>query len=126
MLALLVDWGYRDDGIPVRLFGAWTTLPAGPATLAAKTGATILPIADPAPAQRPLPGRARRADHRAVERPRPTSRRRPQAIADALERIIGAAPDQWYSFKPMWPATAGRGRRAGAPRRRAAWPADLK
>ena len=45
MLGLLVDWGYRADGIPVRLFGAWTTLPAGPATLAAKTGSRILPIA---------------------------------------------------------------------------------
>ena len=45
MLALLVDWGYRSDGIPVRLFDAWTTLPAGPATLAAKTGVAILPVA---------------------------------------------------------------------------------
>ena len=44
MLGLLIDWGYRSDGIPVRLFDAWTTLPAGPATLAAKTGARILPI----------------------------------------------------------------------------------
>ena len=44
MLGLLVDWGYRPDGIPVQLFGAWTALPAGPATLAAKTGSRILPI----------------------------------------------------------------------------------
>ena len=44
MLGLLVDWGYRSDGIPVRLFDAWTTLPAGPATLAAKTGSHILPV----------------------------------------------------------------------------------
>ena len=44
MLALLIDWGYRSDGVPVRLFGAWTTLPAGPATLAGKTGALILPV----------------------------------------------------------------------------------
>ena len=29
-----------------------------------------------------------------------------QQIADALERVIAAAPDQWYSFKPMWPETA--------------------
>jgi hypothetical protein len=27
-------------------------------------------------------------------------------MAAALERTISAAPDQWYSFKPMWPATA--------------------
>ena len=44
MLGLLVDWGYRSDGIPVKLFGHWTALPAGPATLAAKTGSRILPI----------------------------------------------------------------------------------
>ena len=45
MLALLIDWGYRPDGVPVRLFGAWTTLPAGPASLAAKTNSVILPVA---------------------------------------------------------------------------------
>src|SRR4030095_15827077 len=50
MLGLLIDWGYRSDGIPVRLFDAWTTLPAGPATLAAKTGSRILPIAIRRPA----------------------------------------------------------------------------
>ena len=26
-----------------------------------------------------------------------------QRIADALEATIAAAPEQWYSFKPMWP-----------------------
>lgn len=104
LLALLVDWGYRDDGIPVRLFGAWTTLPAGPAALAAKTGATILPIAI----------RRQANDHFLVELDEainvPSSnpadlQRASQAVAEALERIISAAPDQWYSFKPMWPAT---------------------
>ncbi len=105
LLALLVDWGYRDDGIPVRLFGAWTTLPAGPAALAAKTGATILPIAI----------RRQANDHFLVELDQPINvpssnpadlQRASQAVAEALERIISAAPDQWYSFKPMWPATA--------------------
>ena len=43
ILGLLVDWGYRSDGIPVKLFDAWTTLPAGPATLAAKTSSLIVP-----------------------------------------------------------------------------------
>ncbi len=105
MLALLVDWGYRDDGIPVRLFGAWTTLPAGPVALAARTGATIVPIAI----------RRRPNDHFLVEVDAPILvpsddpadlQRASQAMATALERTIGAAPDQWYSFKPMWPATA--------------------
>ena len=33
-------------------------------------------------------------------------RRATQAIADALAATIAAAPEQWYSFKPIWPSTA--------------------
>jgi lauroyl/myristoyl acyltransferase len=105
MLALLVDWGYRADGIPVRLFDAWTTLPAGPATLAAKTGSRILPIsiarredgtfhvswADPIEVASSDPAELQRATQR---------------MADALGATIARAPEQWYSFKPIWPATA--------------------
>ncbi len=104
ILGLLVDWGYRSDGIPVRLFGAWTTLPAGPATLAGKTSSRILPITIrrqpdgtfhvswPAPIDV--------ASSEPAELQRAT-----QAMADALAATIAAAPDQWYSFKPIWPAT---------------------
>jgi lauroyl/myristoyl acyltransferase len=105
MLALLVDWGYRADGIPVRLFDAWTTLPAGPASLAAKTRSRILPItirrtdgdrfhlswADPIEVASSDPADLARATQR---------------IADALAATIAAAPEQWYSFKPIWPPTA--------------------
>ena len=79
-----MDWGYRSDGIPVQLFGAWTTLPAGPATLAAKTGAIIAPMA----IRRTTGGRFR------IEAPGsftvPSSspadlQRATQRIADALE-----------------------------------------
>jgi KDO2-lipid IV(A) lauroyltransferase len=102
MLGLLIDWGYRSDGIPVRLFGAWTALPAGPATLAAKTRSRILPITI----------RRQPDDTFHVSWPGPidvTSTdpaelyRATQALADALAATIAAAPDQWYSFKPMWP-----------------------
>jgi hypothetical protein len=38
-------------------------------------------------------------------------------MADALATTIGSAPEQWYSFKPMWPSTAAAAtdleRRAG-------------
>jgi KDO2-lipid IV(A) lauroyltransferase len=104
MLALLIDWGYRSDGIPVQLFGAWTTLPAGPATLAAKTGSRILPV-----------GIRRNASGRfdvtfstpiTVGSDDPAElQRASQAMADALALAIAAAPEQWYSFKPIWPAT---------------------
>jgi KDO2-lipid IV(A) lauroyltransferase len=102
MLGLLVDWGYRPDGIPVRLFDAWTTLPAGPAVLAGKTGATIVPVVvrrhddgrffvthgEPITVPSTDPGAVAEATQR---------------IADWLEQTIEAAPEQWYSFKPLWP-----------------------
>jgi phosphatidylinositol dimannoside acyltransferase len=104
MLALLVDWGYRADGVPVRLFGAWTTLPAGPASLAAKTSSVILPVA------------IRRGDDGmfhvtfspliTVPSAGPADiQRATQQLADTLGATIGAAPEQWYSFKPIWPPT---------------------
>ncbi len=105
MLALLVDWGYRSDGIPVKLFGQWTALPSGPATLAAKTGSRILPIAI---RRRPddtflvtFPEVIDLASSDPAELQRAT-----QAMADALAATIAPAPDQWYSFKPLWPASA--------------------
>ena len=105
MLALLVDWGYRPDGIPVHLFDAWTTLPAGPATLAAKTGSLILPVTirrqpdDTFKLSWAEPIEVTSSDPAAIQRAT-------QAIADALEVTIGSAPEQWYNFKPIWPATA--------------------
>ena len=105
ILALIIDWGYRPDDVPVRLFGAWTTLPAGPAMLAAKTGAAIVHVA------------IRRSDDRqrflvtygepiVVTSTEPAEiQRATQAVADALAGTIAAAPEQWYSFKPLWPAT---------------------
>jgi len=103
MLALLIDWGYRPDGIPVRLFDAWTTLPAGPATLAAKTGSRILPVTTK------RVGRGFELRFGAPIEVRSTEPaelvRATQAMADALADTIASAPEQWYCFKPMWPAT---------------------
>ena len=102
ILALLVDWGYRNDGIPVKLFGSWTTLPAGPATLAAKTGAIIAPLA----CRREKNGKFRLESDGAFTVPSSDPadiQRATQRIADFLERTIRAAPEQWYNFKPIWP-----------------------
>jgi KDO2-lipid IV(A) lauroyltransferase len=105
ILALVIDWGYRADDVPVRLFDAWTTLPVGPAAIAAKTGAPIVHFA------------IRRSDDRRsfhlthgdpifVTSSEPAElQRATQAIADQLAETIAAAPEQWYSFKPQWPPT---------------------
>jgi KDO2-lipid IV(A) lauroyltransferase len=105
MLALLVDWGYHADGIPVQLFGAWTTLPAGPATLAAKTGSRILSITI---GRRPdgTFGVSWPLESIEVASSNPAElQRATQQMADELAATIRLAPEQWYSFKPMWPAS---------------------
>jgi KDO2-lipid IV(A) lauroyltransferase len=102
MLGLLVDWGYRPDGQPVRLLGAWTTLPAGPAVLAAKTGATILPFWTVRRPDGTFAGDAGAPILVGSTAPAEIARAT-QAIADALEPIIRAVPEQWCVFKPMWP-----------------------
>ena len=104
-LVLLVDWGYREDGIPVKMFGAWTTLPAGPAILAAKHGSSIVPFS----INRQPNGTFRAAadDPILVASDSPADIAiATQKVADALENHIAPAPEQWYNFKPIWPATA--------------------
>jgi lauroyl/myristoyl acyltransferase len=104
ILGLVVDWGYRSDGIPVRLFGEWTTLPAGPAMLAARTKAAIVPVLC-----RRLADGTYDAGHydpiEVADSSEAEMQRATQKIADALEDMIAAAPEQWYSFKPVWPQT---------------------
>lgn len=45
VVCLLSDRDLTGGGIPVQFFGETTTLPAGPATLALRTGAALLPTA---------------------------------------------------------------------------------
>jgi KDO2-lipid IV(A) lauroyltransferase len=123
-LVLLVDWGYREDGIPVKLFGSWTTLPAGPATLAARHGSAIVPFS----INRQPDGtfRAVGDDPILVPSDSPSDLAiATQKIATALEGHIAPAPEQWYNFKPIWPATAEEAAKLEA-RHRAAMANDAR
>jgi len=105
VLGLLVDWGYRSDGVPVKLFDRWTALPAGPAQLAARTRAVIVPVVNRRQedgtyvATHDEPIEVRDASPRSIQAAT-------QAIANALERMVAVAPEQWYTFKPVWPDSA--------------------
>lgn len=104
IVGLVVDWGYRAGDVPVRLFGEWTTLPAGPAILAARTGAAIVPVVC-----RRLDDGTYEARHYdpidVTDSSDAEVRRVTQLVADAIEDMIATAPEQWYSFKPIWPET---------------------
>jgi len=102
ILGLLVDWGYRPDGQPVRFLGAWTTLPSGPAVLAARTGATILPFWTIRRPDGTFLGEVGAPILVASTEPAEIARAT-QAIADALEAAVREAPEQWCVFKPIWP-----------------------
>ena len=105
ILALIIDWGYRPEDVPVRLCGAWTTLPAGPAVLAGKTGVPIVQVA----VRRSDDGKRFLVTYSdpiwVASTDEAEIRRATQAVADALGAVIAAAPEQWYSFKPLWPST---------------------
>jgi len=91
--------------VEVEFFGERTTLPGGPATLALRTGATVVPTAVYF-----RPGR----DHLGVVRPALEVERRgrlrddiariTQAIAHELESLIRVAPEQWHLLQPNWPS----------------------
>lgn len=104
LVALVCDRDLGGRGVEVTLFGAPTTLPGGPATLALRTGAALLPAA-----AFDEPGRR----HRVVIRPPLETDRRgtveqdvgriTRQMACELEQIIRTAPEQWHVFQPWWP-----------------------
>lgn len=108
-VCLLCDRDLTREGFEVEFFGERTTLPAGPATLALRTGAPILPVA--AYFTSSLDG------HHTVVRPpvdverrgrfREDAARVTQSLARELEVLIGRHPEQWHLFQPNWPSDPG-------------------
>lgn len=104
LVGLLCDRDLNQNGIDVEFFGEITTMPAGPATVALRTGATLLVAAVYSG-----PG----CDHRAVVLPpidttrtgsfRSDVHRITQEIAIRFEGLIRQAPEQWHVFQPLWP-----------------------
>jgi KDO2-lipid IV(A) lauroyltransferase len=119
LVGLVADRDLTGGGVPVELFGHATTMPAGPAMLALRTGAALFPTA-----VYQGPGRS----HTGVMLPevdltrtgglRHDVQRVTQAVASAFEDLIARAPEQWYAFQPLWSDETGAsssGRRDAAP-----------
>ncbi|MEX0768139.1 MAG: phosphatidylinositol mannoside acyltransferase, partial [Microthrixaceae bacterium] len=104
VLCLLSDRDLTGDGIPVEFFGEQTTLPGGPALLALRSGAPLIPVAifvqgnhQHAVVLPPLDTQRRgrlRADVQRVT----------QDVAHALEVLICRDPTQWHVLQPNWPS----------------------
>lgn len=109
LLALLIDRPIPGDGVPVQFFGETIEVPAGPARLALRSGAKVVPAAFVR--RRPSSDEVETlADFGIeVERTGDTGhdiRALTQAIVSSHERFIRQHPEQWYMFREMWPAAA--------------------
>ena len=102
VVCLLCDRDIEGNGIEVDFFGEKTTVPAGPATLALRTGAQIVPVGV----------YQRERSHHAVVCP-PISTQRTGRLRDKIteitqevvyvfEELIRAAPEQWHLMQPNW------------------------
>jgi phosphatidylinositol dimannoside acyltransferase len=103
IVALLCDLE-QGPGIPVRFFGRRAIVPGGPAAIALKTGASLMPACQYATS----PGR----HHVHLEPPLTwlageTKEGLMQRVVSRFEDFIRERPDQWYAFRPMFTRTEG-------------------
>lgn len=103
-VALPSDRDLRGRGVPVEFFGETTTIPAGPASLALRTGAPLHPVCcyftdsghhvEVRPAI-PVPQEGTKAEKVAEMT---------QSLAHHFEEFIRRAPEQWHLVVPNWPS----------------------
>ena len=108
LAAIIVDRPVTEDqGIEVMFFGRKTYVPSGPAALALKSGAAIVPgfawyghhntyYTRMFP---PIFPQESKGEERAQEISRLTQR-----MYDAIEVMIREWPTQWYMFRQFWPS----------------------
>ncbi|MEP7040261.1 MAG: hypothetical protein ABI864_01675 [Chloroflexota bacterium] len=105
---LIADRNLSGKGHPTLLFGALTSLPAGPASLALMSGRPLVTAACWRVGEERFNARAwlievdlsgdRRADAAALT----------DAMARRMEEAISLAPEQWFAiFQPIWDAADG-------------------
>lgn len=102
-VALVADRSISGMGVPVTLLGAQARLPLGPAVLALESDAPVYVVGT----RRTGWGRWQVSVERLPVAPpgplRERVRAQLQAQANAFERIIAAAPEQWWTvFFPVW------------------------
>lgn len=106
---LVCDRDISGDGVEVELFGSPTTMPGGPALLALRTGAPLVPAAayfrpDGHHSTRfmaPVPAERRGSLRDDVVRVT-------QELAHRFEELITVAPEQWLVMQPVWPDHAAQ------------------
>jgi KDO2-lipid IV(A) lauroyltransferase len=116
VVAILGDRDLKGTGPKVQFFGEETTLPAGPASVALRTGVPLL-VAGVYSVKLPSGKRGWQAEiSEPIELP---EERGPEALGDLtrkvavrLEEFVARRPEEWHVFQPFWPADrVGGGRK---------------
>lgn len=107
IVALLCDRNIGRGGVEVEFFGERTLLPGGPATLALRTGAPIIPAAIYYRGEMHEGVLRAAVGCERLGRFRDDVSRITQAVARELESLIRAAPEQWHLMQPNWPSDPG-------------------
>lgn len=98
IVALLCDLE-QGPGTEIRFFGRRAIVPGGPAALAIKTGAALMPATQYATGL----GRYHiHLDPPLAVREGETKERLTQRVIDRFEQFIRERPEQWYAFRPMF------------------------
>lgn len=121
IVCLLADRDIGGTGVEVEFFGERTTLPVGPAVVASRTGAPVLPTAvffsgsqricrvgSPIYPDAVIPFGDAPSDGTRL-RARDRYQAMTQRMATELESLVAQAPEQWHLLEPNWPSdrTAG-------------------
>ena len=104
IMCLLCDRDLSGTGIEVDFFGERTRLPAGPAVLALRTGAPLLPLGGVLRGRSVSRIHLRTARHRASGAPPRRRDPRHPGPRGALEDLVRRAPEQWHLMVPNWPS----------------------
>ena len=108
VVCLLSDRDVTGGGYEVDFFGETTSLPAGPAVLALRCGAPLLPTAVyQLDGDRHLGVVVDPIDTSRRDGFRRDTERVMSDLAGALEELLRRAPEQWHLFQPNWPSDPG-------------------
>ena len=118
VVPILGDRDLKGTGPKVEFFGAVTTMPGGPASIALRTGVPVM-VAGVYGIVRPDGTRGWHAEISAPIEPPPertpeSVKELTQEIARLLEKFIARRPEEWHVLHDFWPSSGAARRRDGS------------
>ncbi|HVV18818.1 MAG TPA: phosphatidylinositol mannoside acyltransferase [Pseudonocardiaceae bacterium] len=99
VVCLISDRDLTSSGVPVMFFGEQTRMPGGPALLAARTGAALLPVGSWFTDDGGWTFRIHPPVHVGGKSSVPAAT---QAMADVFAGDIASAPADWHMWQKLW------------------------